>query len=382
MITRMLQARLSRYLFGGKALLLIGPRQVGKSTLFEQVVSASGVPCLTLTCDSPSVRAALTNATIENLRNMIGSYRLVLVDEAQRVPGIGLTLKLICDQFPDVQLLVTGSSALDLADRMEEPLTGRKREYNLFPISIGEIAATQGTLAASEQLSDRLIYGSYPDVLNYKEDAKELLMGLTHSYLYKDVLRIEGLRRPALLDKILQALALQVGSEVSYNEVAQLVNSDSKTVERYIDLLEQSFVVFRLGALNRNLRNEIKRGKKIYFYDNGVRNAILQNFAPLQLRADTGALWENFIISERLKYNHYAGRFVRSYFWRTTAQQEIDYIEEADGQMEAFEMKWNPKRGTTRIPNTFLEGYNVKVTHVVTPENYLPFLLPPSDSIR
>lgn len=223
-------------------------------------------------------------------------------------------------------------------------------EYNLFPLSTGELLQTKGLMHVRQTLESRLVYGSYPDVINNPEDAKSILMNLTGSYLYKDLLQDEKIRKPVLLDNLLVALALQVGSEVSYNELAQTITSDSKTVEKYIDLLEKCFVIFRLNALSRNVRTELKRGKKIFFYDNGTRNAILQNFAPLALRADKGALWENFIISERIKHNHYAGAFNRIYFWRTTDRQEIDYIEESDGRFRVFEMKANPKKGNTAIP--------------------------------
>jgi len=231
-----------------------------------------------------------------------------------------------------------------------------------------------GLLYVRQTLESRLIYGSYPDVINNPEDARSILMNLTNSYLYKDLLQDEKIRKPILLDKILVALALQVGSEVSYNELAQTVSTDSKTVEKYIDLLEKCFVIFRLNALNRNVRTELKKGKKIFFHDNGVRNAIIQNFAPLTLRVDKGALWENFIISERIKYNHYAGNYSRIYFWRTSDKQEIDYVEESDGRFKVFEMKSNPKRAKATIPATFLRNYDVEETSVITPDNYLPFL--------
>lgn len=219
-----------------------------------------------------------------------------------------------------------------------------------------------------------MIYGSYPDVVNNAEDRRAILMNLSGSYLYQDLLSMEGVRKPVLLEKLLVALALQVGSEVSYNELAQTVGTDSKTIEKYVDLLEKCYVVFRLSALNRNIRTELKKGKKIYFYDNGIRNALIQNLNPLALRQDTGALWENFFISERIKYNHYNGRHVNACFWRTTQQQEIDYIEETDGAMTAFEIKWNPKKAHATLPASFLKAYPVKETVIITPDNYLDWL--------
>ena len=317
----------------------------------------------------------LTNINTPELKMLIGSNTIVVIDEAQRVPEIGLTLKRITDNFVNVQLLVTGSSSFELQSNLNEPLTGRKYEYHLYPISTAELYDTQGLLAVKQMFESRLIYGSYPDIINHADEAKELLMNITNSYLYKDLLAINEIRRPVLLEKLLIALALQTGNEVSYNEVAQTIGTDNKTVEKYIDLLEKCYVIFRLNAFNRNLRTELKKGKKIYFYDNGIRNAVIQNFAPLSLRQDTGALWENFFISERIKANHYKGNYAKSFFWRTTQQQEIDYIEEADGKFTAFEMKWNPNKRQTTFPSPFLNNYPIKETVIITPENYLEWIM-------
>lgn len=374
MIVRTLQQRIEENLFKGKAIIVIGARQVGKSTLFRQIVDGRAEKVLSLNCDEPEVKEMLSGINTPELKMLIGNHRIVVIDEAQRVKEIGMTLKRITDNFPEVQLMVTGSSSLELQDRINEPLTGRKYEYHLYPISTRELLNDGGLLAVRQSLEARLIYGSYPDIVNHTEEAKELIMNIANSYLYKDLLALEDIRRPALLEKLLIALALQVGSEVSYNELAQTVGSDSKTVEKYIDLLEKCYIVFRLNAFNRNLRNELKKSKKVYFYDNGIRNAVIQNFAPLALRNDTGALWENFFISERIKANEYAGRYARSYFWRTTDQQEIDYIEEADGEFTAFEMKWNPRRQTVSLPAIFQKTYQVKQTAIVTPENYIEWL--------
>ena len=374
MITRTLQQRIEGNLFKGKAVIVIGARQVGKSTLFRQITEKLEGPVLMLNCDEPEVRELLAGMNLVELKLMIGKHRLVVIDEAQRVSEIGMTLKRITDNFPEVQLLVTGSSSFELQNRLNEPLTGRKYEYHLFPISTRELLEHGGLIAVKQSLESRLIYGSYPDIVNHADEAKELLMNIAGSYLYKDLLALEDIRRPALLEKLLVALALQVGSEVSYNEIAQTVGSDSKTVEKYIDLLEKCYIVFRLGAFSRNLRTELKKSKKIYFYDNGIRNAVIQNFAPLSMRNDVGALWENFFISERIKSNEYGGRYAKSYFWRTTQQQEIDYIEEADGQFTVFEMKWNPRKKTTPLPAAFLKTYPVAQEAVVTPENYLEWL--------
>ena len=375
MIHRKLQSVIEGNLFKGKAIILIGARQVGKSTLFNQIIKERKEAALTLNCDEPEVKEMLTNINTPELKMLIGSNTIVVIDEAQRVPEIGLTLKRITDNFVNVQLLVTGSSSFELQSNLNEPLTGRKYEYHLYPISTAELYDTQGLLAVKQMFESRLIYGSYPDIINHADEAKELLMNITNSYLYKDLLAINEIRRPVLLEKLLIALALQTGNEVSYNEVAQTIGTDNKTVEKYIDLLEKCYVIFRLNAFNRNLRTELKKGKKIYFYDNGIRNAVIQNFAPLSLRQDTGALWENFFISERIKANHYKGNYAKSFFWRTTQQQEIDYIEEADGKFTAFEMKWNPNKRQTTFPSPFLNNYPIKETVIITPENYLEWIM-------
>ena len=374
MIRRQLQDVIEARMFAGKAIIVIGARQVGKSTLFNMVLEGRKESALQLNCDEPEVQEMLSAMNTQELKLLIGQNKILVIDEAQRVENIGMTLKRIADNFPDVQLLVTGSSSFELQNKLNEPLTGRKFEYHLFPLSTGELLNAQGLLSVKQTLESRLIFGSYPDIFNHQDDAKDLLYNLSNSYLYKDLLNLESVRRPALLGKLLTALALQVTSEVSYNELAQTVGTDNKTVEKYIDLLEKCYIIFKLNGFSRNLRTELKRAKKFYFYDNGIRNAILQNFAPLALRQDVGALWENFFISERIKANQYCGRYVNSYFWRTNQQQEIDYIEECDGQFSLFEMKWNPKRANTQFPNTFLTAYDVKEKAIVTPENWLEWV--------
>lgn len=375
MIERALSSIIENEMFRGKAIIVIGARQVGKSTLLRMISEHRTEKILRLNCDEPEVKAMLTDAGTADLKLLVGQNRTVMIDEAQSVPGIGMTLKRLIDNFPEVQLLVTGSSSFELQNKLNEPLTGRKYEHYLFPLSSSEICKTEGIVRLRQTLEQRLIYGSYPEVFSRPEEAKQILMDIAGSYLYKDLLALDNIRRPALLEKLLVALALQLSSEVSYNELAQTIGTDNKTVEKYIDLLEKCFVVFRLNGFNRNLRTELKKCKKIYFYDNGIRNAILQNFAPLSMRQDTGALWENFVISERIKMNHYSGSFAKSYFWRTAGQQEIDFIEEKDGQFTLFEMKFNPKKSTVKLPRAFLETYDVERTAVVTPTNWTEWLL-------
>ena len=375
MYKRDLQSVIQERCFQGKAIILLGARQVGKTTLLKKIIQEQHVEALYLNCDEPQTVAALTNCNLKELQMIVGANKFVVIDEAQKVNNIGLTLKLIVDNMPDVQVIATGSSAFELRNCLNEPLTGRKYEYQMFPISSKEIYQSSGYLDLKGLLETRLIYGSYPDILNHANDARELLRMLTDSYLYKDILATDNLRKPDVLDKLLRALAFQVGSEVSYNELAQTVGTDSKTVERYIELLEKCYIIFRLHGLSRNLRNELKKAKKIYFYDNGVRNAVIQQFASLELRNDAGALWENFFISERVKRNHYQQDYCNTFFWRTKSQLEIDYIEEQNGQMTVFEMKWNPKKASTSIPDVFLKAYNVKETVIITPDNYLDYLL-------
>ena len=374
MIQRVLLQVIQKQLYKGKAIVLVGPRQVGKTTLLHALTGTLNTQVLMLNCDEPETRLLLTDTNTAKLKMLIGSNPLVVIDEAQKVDNIGLTLKLIVDNLPGVQVIATGSSAFELHNRLNEPLTGRKMEYNLYPISIAELMATSGLLEVSRTLDTRLIYGCYPDIINHPEQAREYLTELTQSYLYKDILSMGDIRKPALLEKLLQALAFQVGSQVSVNELSRTLQTDSKTIERYIDLLQKCYVIFSLGGLSRNLRTELKKSRKIYFYDNGVRNAIIQQFAPAALRDDMGALWENFFIAERMKRNHYSRHLCNYYFWRTTQQQEIDLIEERDGQMTLFEMKWNPAKKAS-FPKTFLNAYPVAQQTVITPDNYLDFVL-------
>lgn len=361
--------------FTGKAIILIGARQVGKTTLLKTLIQEQNIDdTLFINCDEPQNVSLLTNRNLRDIQTLIGKKKLIVIDEAQKVDNIGLTIKLMVDNITDIQVIATGSSAFELRNRLNEPLTGRKFEYHMYPISTNEILQSEGLMDVNRLFEQRLIYGSYPDILTHTGDARELLTTLTDSYLYKDILTTDSLRKPDLLDKLLRALAYQVGSEVSYSELAQTIGSDSKTVERYIELLEKCYIIFRLHGLSRNLRNELKRAKKIYFYDNGVRNAIIQQFAPIDMRNDMGQLWENFFITERIKYNHYTHNYCNIYFWRTNSQQEIDLIEEKDGALTAFEMKWNTKKSNTRFPKSFLEAYKPKETIVITPDNYLNWL--------
>ncbi len=375
MIKRILAKTIADHIGRGKAIILIGARQVGKSTMFNELMSELEAPVLSLNCDDPNVRRELSDISTTDLNHLVADNKVIMIDEGQRLSDIGMTIKRIVDNHRDVQVLVTGSTSLDLRNRLNEPMTGRKYEFTMYPVSTAELYNTYGYLPTKQLLDFRLIYGSYPDVLMHPSEARELIMGLSDSYLYKDILELDSVRKSDLLRKLLVALALQVGSEVSYNEVAQTIGSDSRTVERYINLLEKCYVVYRLNGLSRNLRTELKKSKKILFYDNGVRNAILNNFSPADLRSDMGALWENFFITERVKSNAYNGRFPNYYFWRTTDQKEIDFIEEIDGVFTIFEMKFNPRKGNVKFPKAFTDNYKCVDSHVVTPDNYMDLLV-------
>ena len=373
-IPRDIEAQIATRLFQGKAIILLGPRQAGKTTIIKELLQKRNENILELNADEPDVREILEKCTSTRLRTLLGENELLFIDEAQRVPDIGLTLKLLTDQIPEVQAIATGSSAFELNACIAEPLTGRKFEFMLFPLSFTELVHNHGLLEEKRLLEHRLIYGSYPEIVTSRGQEEELIRLLASSYLYKDLLTLEQIKKPVLLEKILRALALQLGSEVSYHEIGQLVGANSQTVERYIDLLEKAFVLFKLPALSRNVRNEIKKGKKIYFLDNGIRNAVIGNFTPLASRTDTGALWENYLISERLKLLNNQNTQANNFFWRTTQQQEIDYIEEHQQQLHAYEFKWNPRKGVARFPKTFLRNYENVSTKVITPENYEEFL--------
>lgn len=374
-INRVLLKTIQEKITPGKAVILLGPRQSGKSTIMDEVARQSTLRVRRLDCDDSAIRMRLEVQMLPNLLNVVGDAELLLIDEAQRVKNIGLTLKIITDQIKHVRLLVSGSSSFDLSNQINEPLTGRKWEYTLLPFSSYELASYGGAFEESRHLDQRMLYGMYPAVVTSQGDERDVLNQLASSYLYKDIFAFQELRKPELLDKLLKALALQVGSESSYLKLAETIGSDVSTVQRYIDLLEKSFIVFRLHAFSRNLHTELKKTRKVYFYDNGIRNAIIGDFRPLELRNDIGGLWENFMVSERVKRNCFHNFYGSQYFWRTSQQQELDYVEDYDGQLHAYEFKWNNNK-TARIPLPFARTYPDASFAVVTPENYLDFLKP------
>jgi uncharacterized protein len=373
MIVRKLQTIIEQKLFQGKALIILGPRQVGKSTLLNMISAGLKKDMLFLNCDNNDTRKQLSEPGINELRRIIGKSEIVFIDEAQRVLNIGLTLKLITDQMPEVQLIVTGSSSLELSNLVNEPLTGRKFEYQLFPLSFQEISNHYGYLEAKRNLHQFIVYGTYPDVVNNQGNESEVLSNLVSSYLFKDVFMYQDIRKPEFIEQLLEALALQMGSEVSFNELAQLLKSDPHTVQRYISLLEKAFIIFRLRSFSRNVRNELKKSRKIYFYDNGIRNAILGNYSQLDSRTDRGALWENFFIAERMKYLHYNKIYAKRFFWRTAQQMEIDYLEDYNGKLTAFEIKWNPTK-KHKFPVTFTKNYQDADCFLIHHDNFQNYL--------
>lgn len=369
MFARTIENIIKEKINSGKAIIVVGARQVGKTTLLNKILKDKDY--LFLDADDPSTRSLLQSPTTEQIRTFIGEYKYVFLDEAQRIPGIGLTLKIITDQFKEVQLFVSGSSSFDLGNELNEPLTGRKWEYELFPVSWEEYENKIGFIKAEQQIENRLLYGLYPEVINNQGKERETLKNLVNSYLYRDILAFSDIRKPEVLERLLQALALQIGSEVNYNELSQLIGINKITVQKYIDILEKGYIVFRLNSFSNNIRNEIQRNRKIYFYDNGIRNMIIGNFNQLDLRSDKGALWENFLVSERLKQNHYKDTFSRMYFWRTKQQQEVDFVEENNGKITGFEFKWINKK--TKFPQNFTETYKAE-GYVIDRNNFREFV--------
>ena len=371
MYPRTLKDKLSSKLGKGKAIVIVGPRQVGKTTLIKSIIGDS--PHLFLDGDNLAVRSLLTDINTEELKTVIGKHNLVFIDEAQRINDIGLTAKIITDQFKHVQLILSGSSSFDISNKTNEPLTGRKWEYELFPISWKEYEDHNDYLVALQQLENRIIFGSYPDVINNPGEEIEILKNLVNSYLYKDLLALSDIRKPQVLDDLIQALALQIGSEANFNELSQTIGVDKNTVRKYIEIIEKGYIIFRLRSFNRNIRNEIKKNQKIYFWDTGIRNMIIENFNSLKLRLDKGVLWENFLIVERKKQIAYNNRLVRSYFWRTRQQQEVDYVEVEADKISGFEFKWSTKKNV-KLPKTFIEGYHAR-SILINSSNYRDFVI-------
>ncbi|UOE41622.1 ATP-binding protein [Chryseobacterium suipulveris] len=370
MIARELSKNIKEDWDNKKAIVLLGPRQVGKTTLIQSLIQDK--KALNLNGDDPQTRLQLSDASTNFLMNLVSDYDVLFIDEAQRIENIGLAVKILVDAKLDKQIIITGSSSLELGNEINEPLTGRKWEHHLFPLSWKEVRDEFTFAQAINRLEEFLIYGMYPEVVTSRQKEK-VLLELSGSYLYKDILELTDIRKPDVLMKLLNALALQVGSEVSYNEIAKIIGIDRLTVVNYIDLLEKAFVVFRLYPFSTNQRNEITSKPKIYFYDNGIRNAIIGQFSPLISRNDEGELFENFFISEKYKRLNYNGFYGKMHYWRNTQQAEIDYLELNEGKINAYEIKYSPKR-KVKFTKSFTEKYHPENTFVVNRDNFWEYL--------
>lgn len=370
---RILEEYIKPYLFEGKAIVLIGARQVGKTTLLRSL-SSNFENMLWLNADLINVRALLTDPDIEALKKLIGSYKVVIIDEIQRIQNAGLLLKIMVDNFPEVQFMATGSSSLEISDKIFEPMTGRIFLFHLYPFCFKELYSDKSKFEIEEKLSFHLIYGNYPEVVTKPSFSENILSILTEQYLYKDVLIWKDIRKPDLLDRLLKLLAYQIGSEVSIHELSNQLKVKSETIETYIELLEKSFVIYRLSSHNTNLRKEVNKMNKIMFWDNGIRNAIIDDFRDISIRNDQGQLFENFLISERIKTNSMTQNFTKYYFWRNYNQREVDYVELQKGTLKAYEIKWNVNKGNY-ITKAFTNLYPNALTQVLTPNKFVEFVL-------
>jgi predicted AAA+ superfamily ATPase len=372
---RYLESQSEAILKKGKVFVLYGPRRVGKTELIRKMIAGFNGKMFTGTGDNQEVRELLSAQKLSQLQTALGSYQLIFIDEAQRIPEVGYALKLLIDHFPEMIILVTGSSSFDLSNKIGEPLTGRNTLRNLFPISVLELYQQFGGMYVLQKLEDLLIYGAYPDVLNATsaEDKKEYLISIRDSYLLKDILELESIKNPTKLSDLLKLLAFQIGQEVSLNELSNSLGIAKQSVERYLDLLEKTFIIKKVGGFSRNLRKEVVKTARYFFWDNGIRNALINNFNPIGQRNDLGMLWENFLYMERLKTKSYKRIFSNDYFWRTYDRQEIDLVEDRDGKLYAYEFKWKPQR--VKAPKAWADAYPGSEFQVISKENFLDFLI-------
>ncbi|OIP95212.1 hypothetical protein AUK40_06250 [Candidatus Wirthbacteria bacterium CG2_30_54_11] len=372
-IARQLQSIIESVLLPGgskqPAVIIYGPRQVGKTTLVREIVAKAQVRSEYFNCDYQDVRSVFAYETIGSIGPTLQNLDLIVLDEAQRIANIGLVLKILVDEYPQVQVISTGSSSFELSNQIAESLAGRQRTFHLYPLTLQELHTTSSLLTRQRALPSLLRFGSYPDAaLADERQAPGLLRELVNSYVFKDIFAYQTVKKTEILTSLLRLLAFQIGSEVSYQELAIQLGIDQTVVQRYIQLLEDTFILYRLGGYRRNLRSEITKSRKIYFWDLGIRNALIDNFSPLESRPDTGALWENFAVTERIEQNHYHDRTNRPFFWRTYGQQEIDYLEESTDHLSAFEFKWNQNR-KTRIPSAFATAYPTASFDLITPHD-------------
>src|SRR3989339_981376 len=367
---------LKKWIKPGKVFVIYGPRRCGKTTLIQEFLKEYKNNHLFVTGEDITIRESLSSQSIEQLKAFVGAHRLLVIDEAQKIPQIGLNLKLIVDHIPHITVIATGSASFDLANQVGEPLTGRKYTLRLFPLAQLEIQSTEHTSQTQARLEQRLLYGSYPEVVTMEnnEEREYYLRELVNSNLYKDILELDGLRHSDKLLRLLQLLAFQIGHEVSMPELGRQLDLSKHTVERYLDLLEKAFVIFRVGGFSRNLRKEVSKSSRYYFYDIGVRNAVIDNYNALQLRNDIGMIWENYVVVERIKRQEYIGPHAHNYFWRTYDQQEIDWVEEQGGQLHGYEIKWNTHK-TPKIPPAWRVNYPEAKYDVIRKNNYLDFIM-------
>ena len=372
---RYLESQTDSILKKGKVFVLYGPRRVGKTELIKKMIVGFSGKIYSGSGDNQEVRELLSAQKLSQLQSAFGSYQLIFIDEAQRIPEAGYGLKLLIDHFPEMIIVVTGSSSFDLSNKIGEPLTGRNTVRNLFPISVLELNKQYGGMFVLQKLEDLLIYGAYPEVLNASsvDDKKEYLMSIRDSYLLKDILELESIKNPSKLSDLLKLLAFQIGQEVSLNELSNNLGIAKQSVERYLDLLEKTFIIKKVGGFSRNLRKEVVKTARYFFWDNGIRNALINNFNLLSQRNDLGMLWENFLYMERLKTKSYQRIFSNDYFWRTYDQQEIDLVEDRDGKLYGYEFKWQPKK--VKAPKAWSEAYPGSEFQVISKENFLEFLL-------
>jgi predicted AAA+ superfamily ATPase len=373
-ISRQIEQKIEQDFFKGKIILILGARQVGKSTLIKQLPSCREQNTFWLDGENADVHLLLKDTNSERLRQLSGNHSVVVIDEAQKIENIGSILKLFADYLKEIQVIASGSSAFELRNSLNEPLTGRKYEFKLFPLSFAEMVANTNLVQELRELPQRLLYGYYPEIVTHSKEAERLLRFLSDSYLYKDIFLFKGIKKPEKILELLKLLAWQLGNEVNYHELAKILNLDNQTIESYVEMLEQVFVIYRLPAFHRNHRTELKKTKKIYFNDLGIRNALINDFRPIELRNDIGALFENFIVNELRKQNEYKQIHANFYFWRNTDQKEIDLIIEKDNTLEAIEIKWNHKK-KVNLTKSFTNIYGPIAFKCIDQTNFFESIL-------
>ncbi len=374
-LDRIIENQLLASLVPNKVIVLLGPRRVGKTVLIEQIIERISEPYLLLSGEDFTALELLERRSIQNYVNLLQGKKLLVIDEARKIPDIGNILKLMIDHIKELKIIVTGSSAFDINNYMGEPLTGSKITYNLFALSEQELDQVENVLEKKDNLHKRLVYGNYPELLQFKEDDRkeEYLREMMNAYLLKDILAFENIKNADKIFDLLRMIAFQIGSEVSLQELGKQLEMSKNTVEKYLDLLSKVYVIHKVNGFSKNLRKEVTKNSRWYFYDNGLRNTIIANLNPISLRNDIGMLWENYVISERIKYQRYNKMLVNNYFWRTYDQQEIDWVEERGGKLYGYEMKWNAKK-QVKAPGAWSKNYENAEFEIINPDNYLEWV--------